>query len=508
MKLTPNQAADDGGLSIDTASALFCVALVLLVTNVLPALEVGFLQDDYKLMDNTQAWGWNLWNAIQQDGYTLGFRPLNTLQHSVFWNLFGEHLLFHRGIRILVHFGFGWLLAYTALLLGASRLHAAVAVLLYFASTVTDATIFYWVMFTPSDILSLATVTLMLRGINQGSSPRKLALVTLFVAAAALYTKENGIVASGAVLLLTLLLRKRLTRRHSLWLVTAHSLSLLVYMACYWAFSSGKWMTLSEFSRNAVRGQSIEVIKGILISLGAPFSAVYLSTRNRGFDQLAAFGVVFSIVVSVVWLLWTAYGRDLHRIIQALRLRLSLGLTILLLVVGFLIPYLPGRWFEMRMLVGTFAMGTFFWGMVLGDALQACAESGPCSHDQYYSSLIVIVTLAALAAGNTFTQHATELERTAQSLRKIVRETQARGVKNICLVGFTSRGSLMRIGNAKGVIGYESKRQIAVREFPSITEVPPGLDCAVVSYDKQVINRVPLTVLWQDSAHQLSYATP
>jgi hypothetical protein len=138
-------------------------------------------------------------------------------------------------------------------LLGGTRLHAAIVLTLYFGATVTNPTIYYWIMFTPSDILAFGALVVMLAGVNFGWSPAKLGLTTMAVAALAVFTKENGIAASGGVLLLTLCFWQRLTARHRGWLFSSQMLLLTVYLGSYGAYSAGKWMTLGEFSPAAAQ---------------------------------------------------------------------------------------------------------------------------------------------------------------------------------------------------------------------------------------------------------------
>ena len=495
MHKAPTGGRIDSERFIDIASVLFVVAGAMLVINILPCLAVGFYQDDFKYLDLLQDWGWNVWRAIQQAGLSQGFRPLTFLQRLLIWNLVGERPLIHRLILALVHLGFARVLVRGARLLGGSRLHAAVVVVLYFGSTVTRPTIYSYVAFTPSDILSLGALLVMLTGVNAGWSPRKLSLWTVAVAAMAALSKENGIAASGGVLLLAVFLWNRLTTRHRVWLIAAHVLLLFAYIGSYLAVSSGRTTTLAGSSLTTT--QAFYVFRGIIVSLGAPFSAIYLSMRSYGLGVSPAVIIALLAALSVAWFLWAAHERDVRQVIGALRARLGLGMVVTLLVVGFLIPYLPGRWFENRMLVSTFAIGALFWGVVLGDALQAWASA---AHKGRQRRLMwgvgIVVILAALAAGSPLSQGVTGQEQTAERLREIVRESQMRGVEEICLVGFPTKGSFLRLGNARGLVGYESKRRILVHSYGTIAEIPDALDCAVVSYDEGIISDVPLTVGW------------
>jgi len=485
----------DGRHSIDITSALFVMAAAMFVVNILPCLAVGFYQDDFKSLDLFQDWGWNLWRAIQQDGVSQGFRPFTFVQRLLVWNIVGEHPLVHRLILALIHLGFGWILARGTRLLGGSRLHAAITVVLYFASTVTRETIYRYVAFIPSDILSLSALLIMIMGVNEGWSPGRLGLWTFVIAALAVFSKENGIAASGGVLLLTVIFWRRLSSRHRIWIFSSHALLLAGYLAAYLAFSSGRSLTLASSSLTIE--QTLDILKGVVISLAAPFSAIYLSMRNTGLSFFLSVIITLSAILGVAWFFWWAYGRDVKRALGALRARLGLGVVVALLVVGFLVPYLPGKWFEMRMLVSTFAMGTLFWGMILGDALQAWASTsheGGRGYSMWGVGLVVI--LAALAAGTPLSPGLTTSERTGERMREIVREAQMRGMEDVCLVGFPTKGSFLRGGNAQGLVGYESKRQMAVYSYGTIDEIPDTLDCVVVSYDEGLINDVPLTVRW------------
>ena len=484
-----------GRHAIDLASALFVVAAAMLVINVLPSFGVGFYQDDFRTLDCFRDWGWNLWRAIRQDCIPVGFRPLWFLQRLVVWNLVGERVLVHRLILALVHLGFGWMLARGTRLLGGSRLHAAVVVLLYFGSTLTRQTIYSYVAFVPSDILSLGALLVMLAGVKGGWSPRKLGLWTLVVAAMAVFSKESGIAASGGVLLLTVCLWKKLTTRHRVWLFAAHILLIIVYMGIYLAVAPANTLALTDESLSIE--QAFRILRGIVLSLAGPFyTGIYLPLRGSGINMLAAAVIA---LLAIAWFLWMAYGRDLKRVLGALRARLPLGIVVALLVVVFLAPYLPGRWFEYRMMVSTFALGMLFWGMIVGDALQAWIASYKDDQRRVMWGVAFVVILAALAAEPSLPESLPVKERTAERLREVVREAEARDIKDMCLVGFPTSGSFLRLGNARGVVGYESKRQMSVHAYDTIAEIPDTLGCVAVSYDEQpLINGVPLAVEWPE----------
>ena len=82
--------------SNELASVLFFVAAALFAINVLPILNVGFWRDDFRNLYLFQEWGGNLLRAVQQDGPTVGFRPLELFQRHVVWNIVGDHPVVHR----------------------------------------------------------------------------------------------------------------------------------------------------------------------------------------------------------------------------------------------------------------------------------------------------------------------------------------------------------------------------------------------------------------------------
>ena len=412
-------------------------------------------------------------------------------------------------LRILIHLGFGGLIVYGVRLLGGSNLNIAVSLLLYFAATVTRDTISYWVMFSPSDILALGALVVMLAGVTKGWSPSKLGLSTLVVSALAIYSKENGIAASGGVLLLTLIFWRRLTMRHRLWIVLTQALLMLTYIPAYRSFTAGKWMTLSEFSPESAQVQGMFVLKGIVISLSGPFSAIYLNLRGEALSQLAAITITIVVAIVFAWFLWIAYERDRNQLFVALCSRFWLGVVVALLVIGFLLPYVPGRWFGSRMLVGTVALGAALWGLIIGDALQAWANRLDGSNwGQFNRGLGFVVILAALGAGTPIDAHIRGEMATTAALRAVVQEAQAKGFTDICLVGFGTKGSFLRKRNARGVIGYESKRQVAAHSFETRAEIPDALQCVVVTYDEAVIKLGPLVVEWSDRSDLHSSSIP
>jgi hypothetical protein len=158
----------------------------------------------------------------------------------------------------------------------------------------------------------------------------------------------------------------------------------------------------------------------------------------------------------------------------------------------------------MRMIVCTFAMGTLLWGMVLGDALEAWLFP-PHGVEHKVGAVWgvgMIIILGALAAGTPLPRSLAGQQATAERLREITREAQASGVDELCLVGFSTKGSFLRIGNAQGVVGYESRRKVAATPFNGMEAIPAEKNCAVVVYDdlggyENILPEgVPLTVQW------------
>ena len=482
--------------AVDLVTLLLLItAVIALWMNALPTLEAGFYQDDYRLMDHTQAWGWDLWRAIRQDGYTLGFRPLNMLQHTILWNFFGENIFAHHIIRILIHLSFGGLLLLAVRWLDGNRLHAAVVMILYYSAIVTRATVAHWVMFTPSDILCLAAPICFLVGVkNQWSAPR-LALGALLISACALFTKESGISASGSILLLSLLWWKRLSGRHRTWLFFSQTILLSVYLFSYWTFTSDKWMTLSEFSADKVTTQGWEVTQGFLISFASPLSAVYFSLRHKGMEVVYSCLLVGITLLGFVWILWAGHGKSWSQVYKALRSRSGVSTMIVLLIIVALLPYLPGRWFETRMLAAPFAMGSLLWGLVLGDALSRGIRIRPQLGGMHIAAVAILIFFATLAAGAPLASEVDLKEKTAARLRQITREASARHLQDICLVGFPIKGGLLRVRNAQGVIGYESHRSVRPHAFTSMSQIPDRLQCVVVQYQETEATSIPFNVI-------------
>ena len=217
-----------------------------------------------------------------------------------------------------------------------------------------------------------------------------------------------------------------------------------------------------------------------------------MQRNNVGLEVASSSAVALAVALAIAWLLWTGHGQGLSRLTSALQSRFWLALVLTLLVIGFLIPYLPGRWFEPRHLAPTFALGTLLWGIVIGDALHAWSRRPQGT--RYLWGVGMTVLVAALVAVPTYPRSASGEVATISRLREVVREAQANGTRDVCLVGFRNKGSFLRISNARGVVGYESRRQMEVHEYQSPAVVPSDLDCVVVRYDEGVINDVPLIV--------------
>lgn len=502
--------------SNELAWVILAVAVGCLLINVIPTITVGFYNDDFRMMNLFQEWGGNFWRALQQDGTTWGFRPLLHVQRLAVWNLLGDHPVYHRLILALVHIGFGWILYRAARILGGSSLHGAVVVFLYFASQVTLSTVFRYVAFSPSNILSLGALLVMLIGVKGNWPATKLVFWTILLAALAAFSKEDGIAAASGVLLLTVFLWNRLDLRQRTWIMASHALLIIVYLSIYLSLSPGITSSMSDGPltidpamitksldhTTLTNDQAVAVFKGLVISAGAPFSAIYLSLRAHGIIPLAAALVAIFSLFTVIWLIWVGHGSDIKQVGAALRNRLLLGVAVGLLMLGFLGLYLSNNWFEPRMIVSTFAMGILLWGIVIADALQGLiSRSNQTVRPRLMYGIGVVLILGLLAVGGPIVDGNLRVQlSTAESMRTLVRQAEARGLRHICLIDFRKsdgdQASALRIGNAHHLVGYESRRTISVHPFRTAAEIPDNLECLVVTYDLQVMNEVPLAVRW------------
>ena len=475
------------------ASILLVVAAVLFVINVRPCLQVGFYQDEFPMLDALQHWGWNWLRAAAQEGYQYGYRPLTSVLRLLVWNLWGERPVLHNLLLACVHLGFGWILLCATRLLGEDRLHRAVVLALYFGSVIASQTLYSTVYFFPSDLLCLLTVLIMMAAVNRQWSAPKVTSWTIVVGMAALASKENGISASLAVILVTLALWRRLSRQHRVLLLASHTLLLAAYLLVTVYVLPAR--RLSAGAINFSAPQALRVLRGIALSLVGPFfTGLYVPLRELGCGKVLA---LFGSALAFAGFLWLAYGGDIACITKALRARLPLGVMVTLLTAAFLVPYLPGTYFEQRMLVSTWAMGTLLWGIVLADALRAWTNQVHAGGGvPLWVGGAMVVALATLSAGSPVPASVYAEQKTGVRMRQIVREAQSRKVQCIALVGFRTKGSALRLVNAKGLIGYESKRQVGVQFFDDATQLPNPCECVSITYDEAVVNEVPLTVSW------------
>lgn len=485
----------DGTLSVGAAHVLVVAAIGFFLVNIVPCFTVDFYQDDFRHFWILSGWGWDLGAALRQEGIEQGFRPLLYAFRLVRWNLFGESVVVQRSIQVGVYLLIAMALARIAWRLGGSRFHGAVALLFFLSAVLTRPTIYSFVAINLADLFILATYLLLLEGAARGWATWRLVTWTVLVAALALFVKENGVAAPTGAALLALWSRNRLGSGTSVRLIGAHAALLAVYGAVYWVVASARYMGLegAEPTMSVVVGAS----KGFAFSLAGPIAAVYLSLRDYGWSVVATVIVALAVSLALGWIWWKAH-RGREGIVEKVRRRASLLAVLVILIGANLAPYLVGGWFENRMLVPAFGLGVVLWSIILGDALEAWDQLVARERKAAWIPVSIIVLAGALSAGSPLPTRSQE--RMAQEMRAVVLSARERGIESFCLVGFPSRGSDMRIANARGLVGYVAGSEVRVSSADAVEELGPNVgECLLLSYAEERRAPVPLRVTWPSS---------
>jgi len=477
------------------------LALVLFTVNILPILQVSFYQDDYNLLDCLQAWDKDFTKAIAQDGFHQGFRPLHFAQKLVLWNLFKDNSMLYHAFLIGIHFLFGLILFKGTLIFCNSKLHASIVVLLYFSSTVTNQTVYSWGGFFFVDIISIFIIYLLIKWKDSGINNY---LYYIFILSGiAVFTKESGISIVIIVILFSLYFIKHIGKINAFKVISLELILILFYaiMHLNYAHAIGGKKDFVDFLFFS-KSQIIGVIKGIIISSFSPFTSIYLSLRKTGFATSYSIITTAILTLSFFWILLASYSYDKKKIIENLKKRVPLGAGVLILIIILLLPHLPGKWFELRMLVVTFALGMFLWGILLADAVSNITN---IQHKLQKTIVIFICLIAAFGAGTPLSRNTEGQEEAARILTQIVKEAELRNITTLFLSDFPTQGSYFRIINARGLVRYVSNRKIKVTAITNPDNIPiTEENYAIITYNdfgsyKNVFpNDIPISVKWMN----------
>jgi hypothetical protein len=462
--------------------ALIVFSVILLILNVLPAFKIGFYQDDYKGFLNLVADNkWNFKKFVFANPLDTGFRPLACIDRIIFFNIFGENPIAHRFYLLIIH-GLILILVYRiSLLLTNNKNQAAFSLFIYAGCNFTLQTMYSSVAINWADIAILIIIHEILQSNNNPKIGVGKILWILLLQIIALGNRENGIIILPVVLIVMHYLDWKILSSKSLSILIPLSVITVGYFIVYY------WSTLSISNRtighSTLQISSIKmVLNGIIQSINAPLVNAYRSLRlYYGFTPTVSLGL---LIVSVTLILI-----PLVKILKSTQEKIKWNpfitnlkyLTILCCVL--LSPYILNSYFEPRMMLVSFAIGSIFWSCYVYWVIKSSFTS-ILKYTTILGYGFLLLPFISLSVPPS-------IENEYQVSRKLVEIIDSLTVEKISTVGlygFNGKVGYLRSGNAKGIVEYKSAKTINVVYLKSIEECKHFHAPIIVSSENDLLN--------------------
>ena len=251
------------------------------------------------------------------------------------------------------------------------------------------------------------------------------------------------------------------------------------------AYFSIYFQQTAHIERNTIQGSQLSinniknVIIGIIQSSLAPFANLYkiLRTDSSWSKPMALFICIIPIIVFGL----ITISKKGQEFIKTNFRNVILSFLGLIFINGMLLaPYILNDYFEPRMMVVTFALGSLFWAYWLAKLLQLISFQ---KFELSYLSIGIVLIFVGFSIGAPISNDIKHQYAYAQKMVKIAQDFDNRGIDKVRLIHFPSRGSYLRGGNAKGIFDYISKRRIQVDDLEEIVlEDLPKVDYPTIFY--------------------------
>lgn len=450
-------------LDLSLHNVLLVLGFVAFILNVIPTFAIGFYQDDYKsYFDICQSIGWNIPETITTNQLNAGYRPLLFIDRIILYQTFGENVFLFRAYLSLIHLIFGVILYFFIKKITQNELSASFSLFLYFAFNLTRQTIYSLVAQSYSDLIIVIVMLITVSGLidNKFNVKRILLIASLVIIGLGL--KEN---AFSLIILIPfiILLYYRKIEKQKIWL-TIGSLFIISISYLYLYIQGTKNASRTTVQTTSLNlGDFLDVLKGIVFSTFAPFMNLYNQLRG-GLNLPFVYSIIILFSAIFFLFLYVMISKNAKTVFNT-HWRYFLSLIIITIIANSIILalYVFNPYFENRMLIVSFWIGTGLWGIIFSKFIEAEFK---ISHQIKASSLLLITGLLVLlvpAIGTPVSKNIKEEYKASNDLKNLAKCMVANGVDTLVMSGF-SGSSIIRSGNSKGIVRYVSNRGIYIIE--------------------------------------------
>lgn len=443
------------------AILIIIFSFLVFILNFLPTLEIGFYQDDFKsFLEPVQRANGDFSKLLFTDVLGAGLRPLGFLDRIIFWELFGENHVAHRVYLGLIHLTYGILIYKTTKLLTRNTLTSLFSVLFYFSMIFTRQTIYSSVAMTLVDVSIFLSIYLTLRfALNNSLSYKKVGVLFILYIFALLH-KENGISTFPCIVLIYLYDYEKIFKDRK---VQVHLFGMLLITIAYLVFYFHSTSQL-EIDKRTIQSTTVtwystkNFLFGTIQSFFAPFINMFKILRvwfdvSTWTSIVATSGVLAISAVIILKNLIKDYG---------LKKIFAVSIWVYVIIASLLLPYILNNYFEPRMMVVSFAVGMVMWSIAFALTYKEANSS--------IEKGLLILTLLILtipSVGRSVQYYIQDELSVSNQLRKLVNESDLKEGDIVCIEGFGNK-VLMRSGNAKGLVRYETQNRVKVTECENL----------------------------------------
>jgi hypothetical protein len=453
-------------LDLSLHNILLLLGFIAFFLNVIPTFAIGFYQDDYKsYFDVCQSLGWNIQETITTNQLNAGYRPLLFLDRILLYQAFGENVILFRIYLSAIHLIFGIILYVFIKKLTQNSISAASALFLYFAFNLTRQTIYSLVAQSYSDLIIVLVMLIMLSGILDNKFNNTRIILIAFLVILGLGLKENAFSLMGLIPFIIILYYRKIERQ-KIWLTLA-SLVLISVTYLYFYVQGTKNASRTTVQTTSLNlGDFVDVLKGIIFSTLAPFMNLYNQLRG-GLNVPLFYSLIILISAIFFLLLYVLISKNAKEVLKA-NWQYFLKLVAITFVANSIVLalYVFNPYFENRMLIVSFWIGTGLWGIIFSKFIEA--EFNIPKQIKMSSLLLVtgLLILLVPAIGTPISKNIKEEYEATNELKRISKCMVDNGVDTLVMRGF-STSSLIRSGNSKGIVRFVSNRKINIIEDTS-----------------------------------------
>jgi len=439
---------------------LLTLTVIVLIANVLPTFYIGFYQDDFKsFLDPVQFADGDFSKLLFTNGLGAGYRPLAAWDRIIFFELFGENYIAHRLYLVLIHVLYGLILFRIIRLFSVDRSVAIFSVFFYFSMVFTRQTIYSSVALSYSDFAIMIFIYLLLRAFRLKAMTYPLVISLWLIFVFGLLNRENSISLLPIAFIIVF----------AHWATIANKKIILTFLSGMIVISAGYFIIYfqktaeiaqrtigsSELSTSGVKN----VLFGTFTSVMAPFQNLYYVLRGLyNVDKVTSIVALTTVFVLALVLIVRVY-RFLRVKVSVKRLN-TFFFFLVAICFSLLAPYVLNGYFEARMMVITFAFGAAIWGVFIGSLIIGFIDR--LGKTNRYLAILLASLFVIPSIGAPISKEIKEEYQASIELRELTDSLVFEGYDTILIANFDKEDSILRSGNAKGIIRYVSKRKAKI----------------------------------------------